>query len=226
MYLLVAFNVLLDLLLGCTSGGVLVEEPMGQGTGWKEAKMLHFRTLDWGMDPLRQLVVKLDYVRKDGGEVVASTVGYFGCVGVLTGVRKGLSMSVNFRPYHHCSTLRKRIAFRRHQVAVLLGLRPSVSSVLRTYLLSDAAIEENKEKKDRRERSGMCGTDLQPKKDSQDGTAISYMRRVLDELNTSSSTAAYMVFCTPDRVYSLEKDNRSAFIRSSHSLLTTYNQTL
>ena len=44
MYLLVAYNVLLDLFMGCTSGGVKVQD---------SESMLHFRTLDWGMDVLR-----------------------------------------------------------------------------------------------------------------------------------------------------------------------------
>ena len=64
MYLLVAFNVLLDLFMGCTSGAVRVE---GDG---KQSKMLHFRTLDWGMDALRKVIVHLDFVEKPGGEVI------------------------------------------------------------------------------------------------------------------------------------------------------------
>ena len=40
LYLLVAFNVLLDLFMGCTSGGVRVHEPSGQ------SRMLHYRSLD------------------------------------------------------------------------------------------------------------------------------------------------------------------------------------
>ena len=66
MYLLVAFNVLLDLLMGCTSGSVEVEDDD------KNPKMLHFRTLDWGMDALRKIIVHLDFVEKPGGEVIVS----------------------------------------------------------------------------------------------------------------------------------------------------------
>ena len=64
MYLLVAFNVLLDLFMGCTSGAVRVRD------GDKKTKMLHFRTLDWGMDALRKVIVHLDFVEKPGGEVI------------------------------------------------------------------------------------------------------------------------------------------------------------
>lgn len=68
MYLLVALNVLLDLFMGCTSGAVKV----GEG---KNTRMLHFRTLDWGMDPLRKVIVHLDFVERPGGDVIVSIFG-------------------------------------------------------------------------------------------------------------------------------------------------------
>jgi hypothetical protein len=80
MYLMVAFNVLLDLFMGCTSGGVRITENGVE-------KMVHFRTLDWGMDVLRRVVVQLDFVEKEGGPVVARSITYVGFVGILTGVR-------------------------------------------------------------------------------------------------------------------------------------------
>jgi hypothetical protein len=80
MYLLVCFNTLLDLFMGCTSGGVRT----GNGD---ERRMLHFRTLDWGMDVLRRVVVQLEFVEKPHGEVIARSVTYVGFVGMLTGVR-------------------------------------------------------------------------------------------------------------------------------------------
>lgn len=46
--------------------------------------------------------------------------------------RENLSMSLNFRPSHDCATLSLRI----HQLIVLLGKRPSVSSILRNTFLS------------------------------------------------------------------------------------------
>lgn len=64
MYLLVAFNVLLDLFMGCTSGAVRVKD------NDKNTKMLHFRTLDWGMDALRKVIVHLDFVEEPGGGVI------------------------------------------------------------------------------------------------------------------------------------------------------------
>lgn len=49
----------------------------------------------------------------------------------LTAARKHLSLSLNFRPNHNCSTLPLRI----HQILVLLGVRQSISSVLRQHFL-------------------------------------------------------------------------------------------
>ncbi len=132
LHVLVAFNAVLDLLLGCTSGGIRVA---GRG-GLTTERMLHFRTLDWGMDPLRRLVVELNFVRRADGPVMATSVTYFGYVGVLTGVRRGLSMSLNFRPHHDRVTLRMRAAFRWHQLLVLFGFRRSIASVLRQCLLT------------------------------------------------------------------------------------------
>lgn len=69
MYLLVAFNVLLDLLMGCTSGAVRVRDVDNH------TKMLHFRTLDWGMDALRKVIVHLDFIEKPGGEIIVRMLG-------------------------------------------------------------------------------------------------------------------------------------------------------
>ncbi|KAM6486987.1 beta subunit of N-acylethanolamine-hydrolyzing acid amidase-domain-containing protein [Trichoderma sp. SZMC 28011] len=144
MHFLVALNLLLDILLGCTSGGVLTRIKKGKGgethlgekqTGTEPGvRMMHFRTLDWGMPELRSVLVVLEFVRSNSKEpetVIARSVTYAGFVGVLTGVRQNLSMSLNFRPTHNCSAL----SLRMHQSLVLLGVQPSISSVLRQHLL-------------------------------------------------------------------------------------------
>ncbi|SPJ71920.1 uncharacterized protein FTOL_01648 [Fusarium torulosum] len=210
MHILVAFNVLLDLLLGCTSGGVRTLDPQSS----KQAtRMLHFRTLDWGMEQLRQIIVELDFVRFTGGPVIATTITYLGYVGVLTGVRKGLSMSLNFRPHHAQETSWQEFSFRWNQAMVVLGYRQSISSTLRNILL-DASPDP----------------DQQPRK-SQETNIISsdskvsdqYVQNVLTKLSTSNSTAAYLIFCQPNRTYIVEKDHRSANIRESDTFLTAYN---
>jgi hypothetical protein len=91
LYILVAFNLLLDSLLGCTSGGVTVRPSRRPGANAMPAeRMMHFRTLDWGMDELRRVLVALEFVRSksEGPEtVLGRSISYVGFVGVLTGVR-------------------------------------------------------------------------------------------------------------------------------------------
>ncbi|KAF4953266.1 hypothetical protein FGADI_6132 [Fusarium gaditjirri] len=208
MHILVAFNVLLDLLLGCTSGGVRTLDP---GSGAKATRMLHFRTLDWGMDQLRHIIVELDFVRTPGGPVVATTVGYLGYIGVLTGVRQGLSLSLNFRPHHATETLRQRLSYRYNQAMVVLGRRQSISSSLRHILFDDATTHEAQSGKVH--ETNNISPDLQNQ----------YVQHLLTKLSTSNSTAAYLILCQPDRVFVIEKDHRSASIRESDTFLTAYN---
>ncbi|KAK4621638.1 N-acylethanolamine-hydrolyzing acid amidase [Fulvia fulva] len=130
MYLLVCFNVLLDLFMGCSSGGAAISDGNGG------SKMVHFRTLDCGMPSLRKIVVQLDFIPETDGPTIASCITYAGYVGILTGVRKDFSVSLNFRPnrldkYKFWSDTR----YYWHLAMVLLGRRRSVSSELRSLLL-------------------------------------------------------------------------------------------
>ncbi|EWC46016.1 hypothetical protein DRE_04809 [Drechslerella stenobrocha 248] len=132
LHLIIAFNTLLDTLMACTSGAVrLGEGPDGVDSPDNTDRMVHFRTLDWGMDSLRSLVIHICYQR--GGVTVAQALTYAGFVGVLTGVRQGLSISLNFRPAADETTSVARVIF--HKALVLLGFRRSVSSQLRSFLL-------------------------------------------------------------------------------------------
>jgi beta subunit of N-acylethanolamine-hydrolyzing acid amidase len=63
LYLVVAYNTFLDLFSGCISGGVKVASSNGK------SKMVHFRGLDWDMEQLRKIIIRVEYVR--GGAVVA-----------------------------------------------------------------------------------------------------------------------------------------------------------
>jgi hypothetical protein len=58
LHLVVAYNTFLDLFSGCISGGTNVD--VGDG---KEERILHFRGLDWEMDQLRQMIIRVEYVR-------------------------------------------------------------------------------------------------------------------------------------------------------------------
>ncbi|KAF6218973.1 hypothetical protein HO133_005517 [Letharia lupina] len=192
MYLLVAFNVLLDLFMGCTSGAVRVKDDD------KNTKMLHFRTLDWGMDALRKVIVHLDFVEKPGGEVIASSITYIGYVGVLTGVRKGLSVSLNFRPSHDCSGRFSNFRFYSHHLLVLLGFQPSISSLLRGYLLPTLPSDTS----------------------SIDILALESIKRDLPSVPT---TAAYLIFSDGENTLTIEKDHHTAVIRSATDFIVATN---
>ena len=193
MWLLVALNVLLDLFMGCTSGAARVSE------GKHGPRMLHFRTLDWGMDPLRELVVQLDFIKKPGDNIIASSITYVGYVGVLTGVRKGLSISLNARPIHDRSTRLANFRFYFHQLLVLLGYRPSISSILRQQLLPS-------------QTSSRCPKATTPTLESIEQT-----------LPSTSTTAAYLIFSDGDRTVTMEKDHRTAAVKSSGTFIVATN---
>ncbi|KAK1518057.1 uncharacterized protein CCOS01_12314 [Colletotrichum costaricense] len=114
---LMALNTFLDLMLGCTSGAALVKNDSKRKIGGGNPDhLMHFRTLEWGMDILRDILVIIEYVDTNNGsnEVIARSVTYAGFVGMLTGVR-----------------------LLRHQIKVLFGLRESVPSMLRRIILKE-----------------------------------------------------------------------------------------
>lgn len=198
MYLLVSFNVVLDLLMGCTSGAVKSLEPRKPRS---QGRMLHFRTLDWLMDPLRSVVVQLNFIRSESEtptKVVARSVTYCGYVGVLTGVREQLSLSLNFRGVHNANTKAEHFRFYLHHLLVLLGFRQSISSILRGYLFSG-------------------------NQDAQDDKEAKSLAVIAEELPLQNTTAAYLTFCDGESAIVLEKDFSSAQIRSSDTFIAATN---
>ncbi|KAI4175581.1 MAG: hypothetical protein LQ343_001572 [Gyalolechia ehrenbergii] len=193
MYLLVSYNVLLDLFMGCTSGGMKVED------GNISARMLHFRTLDWGMDPLREVVVCLDFVEKPGGSVIASTISYVGFVGILTGVKKGLSVSLNFRPNHIISSRFSNLRYYSHYLLILLGFQPPIASILRQCIIPSKHPLKNL-------RSS--GTSLE---------------QVIKRVASMKTTASYLIFCNGTRTTTMEKDHKTASVRSSSDFIVACN---
>ncbi|KAF2646865.1 hypothetical protein P280DRAFT_465014 [Massarina eburnea CBS 473.64] len=210
MYLLIAYNVLLDLLMGCTSGGILVNDTCTM----RKPRMMHFRTLDWEMPELRDLLAVFKFVDKPGGEVIATTVGYVGFVGVLTGVRKNLSLSLNFRPYHNDDTSKwANLKFYFHLLLVLLGFRPSIPSHLRDFLLPRTQPADP---------ANAHGTMYKP--------AMTILARpshnlsdIAHDFPSVPTTAAYLTFCSGTRTIVLEKDHVTAKILSSTDFLTVTN---
>ena len=206
MYLLVCFNVLLDLFMGCSSGGAVVHT--GDSTG---IRMVHFRTLDWGMPALRKVVVQLDFIEEKGGPIIASSITYAGFLGVLTGVKRGLSMSLNFRPNRIEGNRWADVKYAWHLLSVLLGRRPSISSTLRSFLLP-----QKKQK-------------LTPGYGHEGMDSSSY-EKIIDALagrkNASRpirTTACYLTFSNGKETTTIEKDRISAFSQSSDEFIAITN---
>ncbi|TFK67722.1 hypothetical protein BDN72DRAFT_879494 [Pluteus cervinus] len=193
LHLVVAFNTFLDLFSGCISGGVKVKDA---GEDAKSTGIVHFRNLDWGMEALRKMMISVEFVRN--GVVVARAVTYAGYVGVLTGVRRGLSISLNYRSSviaasHGNSPPPKFTKFhtKLHQMGLILGFRPSISSYLRHLLLSP---------------------DPPPS-----------LTSLAETLPSRPSSPCYLTFCSPEGVLVLEKDFTTAVVQTSDQFLTVTN---
>ena len=148
-------------------------------------------------DPLRKIVVHLDFIRSESNNpsaVIASSISYVGYVGVLTGVRPGLSLSLNFRPLHNAVSRSEQFRFYFHHLLVLLGLRPSISSILRSYLFRASAEHQVK-----------------------DLAAIS------TELAPRHTTAAYLTFSDGVSTITMEKDYKTSITRQSSTFIVATN---
>ncbi|OJJ47714.1 hypothetical protein ASPZODRAFT_131272 [Penicilliopsis zonata CBS 506.65] len=197
MYLLVALNVLLDLMMGCTSGVARARSKRNSST---ETRLLHFRTLDWGMDALRKVLVRFEFVRgPDYTTVLATNITYVGFVGVLTGVRKGLSLSLNFRPNHDASSRFRNCRYYVSHLIVLLGLRQSISSILRQYIIP-----------------------LHPPSHKSFSHLLP-LSKIWPALSRTPSTAAYLILCDGDAGVVLEKDHRTANVAYASSFIVATN---
>ena len=213
MYLLVCFNVLLDLFMGCSSGGAVVRAGGDKGEG---SKMVHFRTLDWGMPSLRRVIVHLDFVSEEGGPVIASSVTYAGYVGVLTGVRKDLSLSLNFRPNRNDNgKFGADLKYRWHHLMVLLGRRQSISSLLRRFLLPRPERNRIVSWLPFTKRGVMQRWDYE--------NIIKTVGRESGKSNPVTTTACYLCFCNGLETTTVEKDRVSAVVRSSIEFIVVTN---
>ncbi|KAH3370814.1 hypothetical protein KXW99_000838 [Aspergillus fumigatus] len=207
MYLIVSLNVLLDALMGCTSGAARTQD---QET---TPRMLHFRTLDWGMDALRRVLVRFEYVRSPDYEtVLATNITYIGFVGVLTGVRKGLSVSLNFRPIHDFSGWLGDLRFYGSHLLVMLGLRRSISSMLRQYII----VAEDP-------RGPWFGRLLGVLARRRRRVEKPTLRSICQKVMRTPSTAAYLVLCDGAEAAVVEKDHRTARMESSSSFIVATN---
>ncbi|KAI0599005.1 beta subunit of N-acylethanolamine-hydrolyzing acid amidase-domain-containing protein [Biscogniauxia sp. FL1348] len=217
LYLLVALNNVLDCLLGCTSGAVPVSLRKGskrQGAAASEddqPRLLHFRTLDWGMDELRDLLVVLEYVNSElpsPDQVIARSITYAGFVGSLTAVRKDLSLSLNFRPNHDHSSRR----LRWHQLLVLLGKRRSIGSIMRSIILRHDEPSWGLEVSP----GAKAGVELREKVDS-------HIERQARKMASIRSAPCYLVLCSGHEAAVVEKDFETGKIRTSTSFIAQTN---
>ncbi|KAF6824611.1 hypothetical protein CMUS01_10163 [Colletotrichum musicola] len=197
VHLIVALNTLLDCLLGCTSGAIPVRADDAPDA---PARLMHFRTLDWGMPELTDLLVQLDFVDSESAQpdkVLARSITYAGFVGTLTGVRPGLSLSLNHRPLMNARTT-KSIS---HQVLVVLGLRPSIASNLRQVLLAPTL--------------PVASPERNPSNDALVSFAKSFSLR--------PSPTCYLIFSTPTEAVVIQKDHVGGNINRSYDFIAQAN---
>lgn len=110
-------------------------------------------------------------------------------------------MSLNFRPTHNSGML-ANARFYLHLLLVLLGYRPSISSVLRHLLLPANTPHPS------------------PKLQAR---SLEDIERTLPSTTT---TAAYLIMCDGERTIIVEKDNHTAITRSSHDFIVATNHDL
>ena len=207
MYLLVCFNVLLDLFMGCSSGGAAVKDKASGGV-----KMLHFRTLDWGMPSLRKVVIQLDFKEWHEGPVVASSLTYAGYVGVLTGVRKDLSLSLNFRPNRNeKGQFSADTRYYWHLLMVVLGHRRSISSELGRILIPG------------RDKHKFPRSDLMERSNWKYERVVRALSSADKTRRLMKSTVCYLCFSNGVETTVIEKDYRTGIARASNNFVVITN---
>ncbi|KAI1261400.1 beta subunit of N-acylethanolamine-hydrolyzing acid amidase-domain-containing protein [Xylariaceae sp. FL1019] len=214
LYLLVALNNLLDCLLGCTSGAVPVAPPRGSrnsaASDAQLTRLMHFRTLDWGMDELRDILVLLEFVNSSSaepGRVLARSITYAGFVGSLTAVRKNLSISLNQRPCHDCSS--RRLGW--HQLMVLLGRRRSIGSIVRRYILQPTVQTYTDE-----EMSIKGKSRLEP----DEASDLAKQAKALTQI---PSAPCYLIICDGDEAAVIVKDYLTGRVRITKEFIAQTN---
>ncbi|KAF4877772.1 Acid ceramidase [Colletotrichum siamense] len=188
LHLVIALNTFLDCLLGCTSGAV----PVCDDDAPEDAPshLMHFRTLDWGMPELADVLVQLDFVDSNSQQpdrVLARSITYAGFVGTLTGVRPLMN------------TRTKSSIF--HQVLVLLGRRPSISSMLRQVLLPPKPV------------------DVKSAKDTDTSSLIAFATDFIK----NPSPSCYLIFSTPQEAVVIQKDYIGGNIKHTYDFIAQAN---
>ncbi|KAL3294548.1 N-acylsphingosine amidohydrolase protein [Colletotrichum asianum] len=188
LHLVVALNTFLDCLLGCTSGTV----PVCDDDAPEDAPshLMHFRTLDWGMPELADVLVQLAFVDSNSQQpdrVLARSITYAGFVGTLTGVRPLMN------------TRTKSSIF--HQVLVLLGRRPSISSMLRQVLIPPKPV------------------DVKSATDADTSSLIAFA----NDFIKNPSPSCYLIFSTPQEAVVIQKDYIGGNIKHTYDFIAQAN---
>ena len=168
------------------------------------------------MPSLRRVIVHLDFISEKGGPVIASSVPCAGYMGVLTGVRRDFSLSLNFRPNRvDNGKFWSDLKYGWHHLMVLLGRRQSISSLLRQFLLPQP------------ERKRIIPWLPFTKKGG--NKTLDYaeiIKTVVGENGKSkpiTTTACYPCFSNGQEAKTIEKDRISAVVRSSTDFIVVTN---
>ncbi|KAI8256514.1 Acid ceramidase [Colletotrichum sp. SAR 10_77] len=176
LHLVVALNTFLDCLLGCTSGTV----PVCDDDAPEDAPshLMHFRTLDWGMPELADVLVQLDFV--DSNSQQPDRV-----------LARSITPLMNTRT--------KSSIF--HQVLVLLGRRPSISSMLRQVLLPPKL------------------ADVKSAKDADTSSLVAFA----NDFVKNPSPSCYLIFSTPQEAVVIQKDYIGGNIKHTYDFIAQAN---
>jgi hypothetical protein len=122
-------------------------------------------------------------------------------------------VSLNFRPVHDA---RKNLKFYSNHLLVLLGFRRSISSLLRQCILPGD---------DDGTATWSWTRRLWRKHHHRDTGALSSLplKSIVDQIHLAPTTAAYLIFSDGLSTVTMEKDYRSAVVRSSSSFIVVTN---
>ncbi|KAI8239850.1 Acid ceramidase [Colletotrichum sp. SAR 10_99] len=176
LHLVIALNTFLDCLLGCTSGAV----PVCDDDAPEDAPshLMHFRTLDWGMPELADVLVQLDFVNSNSQQP-----------------DRVLARSIT--PLMNTRT--KSSIF--HQVLVLLGRRPSISSMLRQVLIPPKPV------------------DVKSATDADTSSLIAFA----NDFIKNPSPSCYLIFSTPQEAVVIQKDYIGGNIKHTYDFIAQAN---
>ncbi|KAJ4996057.1 Acid ceramidase [Colletotrichum sp. SAR 10_66] len=176
LHLVVALNTFLDCLLGCTSGTV----PVCDDDAPEDAPshLMHFRTLDWGMPELADVLVQLDFV--DSNSQQPDRV-----------LARSITPLMNTRT--------KSSIF--HQILVLLGRRPSISSMLRQVLIPPKPV------------------DVKSATDADTSSLIAFANNFIK----NPSPSCYLIFSNPQEAVVIQKDYIGGNIKHTYDFIAQAN---